>query len=266
MGRAKADLEWHGSTLARRVAGIVARTVGGPLMVVRSAGQALPRLPAGFEVLDDLEEDRGPLGGLSSALEALAGRAEAAYVSSTDVPFLHPAFIRRVMGGLTADFDACVPAVRGVRQPLAAAYRVSLAPLVRRLLASDRLRVSSLLEQCRWTQLDEAALLADEALARLDPRLESVTNLNEPREYQAAMVRLPPAVQVEWLGQGPLDSVSAARVTVRAATLGAAAQAFDVVLGSEICAALNGDPVRLDPEEPLAEGDLVSFARTALRR
>ena len=67
-------------------------------------------------------------------------------MSSTDVPFLHPAFIRRVMGGLTADLDTCVPGVRGVRQPLAAAYRVSLAPLVHRLLASDRLRVSSLLE------------------------------------------------------------------------------------------------------------------------
>ena len=266
MGCSKPDLEWHGSTLVRRVAGIVARAVGGPLVLVRSQGQALPHLPAGFEVLDDLEQGRGPLGGLSSGLEALADRAEAAYVSSTDVPFLHPAFVRRVMGGLTADLDACVPCVRGFRQPLAAAYRVSLAPVVQRLLATDRLPVSSLLEECRWAQLDEAALLTDGDLARLDPRLESVTNLNDPREYQAATVRLPPAVQVEWLGEGAFDSASAARVTIRAATLAAAAEAFDVALGSDVCAALNGEPVRADPEEPLAEGDLVSFTRTATGR
>ena len=159
MGCSKPALEWHGSTLVRRVAGIVARGVGGPVVLVRSRGQSLPLLPDDFEVIDDLEEGRGPLGGLSAGLQALAGRGEVAYVSSSDVPFLHPAFVRRVVGEPNAGLDACVPFVRGFRQPLAAAYRVSLAPLVQSLLASDRLRVSSLVEACRWKELDEAALL-----------------------------------------------------------------------------------------------------------
>ena len=279
MGGSKPLLEWHGSTLVRRVAGLVARGVGGPVVLVRSRGQSLPLLPDAFEVVDDLEEGRGPLGGLSAGLEALAGRAEVAYVSSTDVPFLHPTFVRRVVSELGPGIDACVPFVRGIRQPLAACYRVSLAPLVRSLLAADRLRVSSLLEACHWRELDEAALLADTDLARFDPGLESVTNLNDPHEYRAAASRPPPTVQVQWFGEGacsgcPVPSGTAVqvgtavqagfsrRVTIRAATLKAAAEAVDVALGSRLVAALNGDRMRQDPEEPLAEGDVVSFAGT----
>jgi len=51
------------------------------------------------------------------------------------------------------------------------------------------------------------------------------------------------------------------RVTVRAATLGAAAEAIGVRFGSHLVASLNGARMRQDPEEPLAEGDVVSFAR-----
>ena len=272
MGSSKPLLEWHGSTLVRRVAGIVARGVSGPVLLVRSPGQWLPSLPDAFEVLDDLEEGRGPLGGLSVGLEALAGRSEVAYVSSTDVPFLHPAFVRRVVSELSGGIDTCVPCVGGLRQPLAASYRVSLAPLVQSLLTSDRLRLSSLLEACRWRELDEGALLAAPALARFDPGLESVTNLNDPREYQAATVHPLPTVQVQWLGGGAPSGIPApcgtqepsrtpGRVTVRAATLGAAAEAIGVRFGSHLVASLNGARMRQDPEEPLAEGDVVSFAR-----
>jgi molybdopterin-guanine dinucleotide biosynthesis protein A len=42
MGTPKAALEWHGSTLLRRVTGIVARATGDPVVVVRAPGQELP--------------------------------------------------------------------------------------------------------------------------------------------------------------------------------------------------------------------------------
>jgi hypothetical protein len=101
-----------------------------------------------------------------------------------------------------------------------------------------------------------------------------VTNLNDPHEYQAATVRPLPEVHVQWLGEGARSGLAAPsgttahagfpeRVTIRAATLGAAAEAVDMVLGSNVVAALNGGPVRQDPEEPLAEGDVVFLARAA---
>ena len=45
-------------------------------------------------------------------------------MSSTDVPLLHPAFVRRVVGALDDEVDVVLPEVGGYRQPLSAAYRV----------------------------------------------------------------------------------------------------------------------------------------------
>ena len=93
MGRPKANLEWHGSTLLHRVTGIVGRAVDGPVVVVRRARPGAAELPPGVRVVEDAAEGRGPLQGLAAGLAAVAGDAEVAYVSSTDVPLLHPAFV-----------------------------------------------------------------------------------------------------------------------------------------------------------------------------
>ena len=77
--------------------------------------------------------------GLAAGLEALSGRAEVAYVSSCDVPFLEPAFVRRMVA-LLGDGQIAVPDVGGYRHPLAAVYRLGVLDVVRRLLEEDRLR------------------------------------------------------------------------------------------------------------------------------
>src|SRR3954451_6471310 len=123
MGTPKAALEWHGSTLLRRVVGIVGRSVDGPVVVVRAPEQTLPELPDGVELVDDAREDRGPLQGLAAGLAAVRDRTPAAYVSSTDVPLLHTRFIHRVLAALDDDVDVVLPEVGGFRHPLAAVYR-----------------------------------------------------------------------------------------------------------------------------------------------
>jgi hypothetical protein len=90
MGSPKAALDWHGSTLLRRVTGLVQRTVDGPVVVVRAPAQELPELPPSIQVATDAREGRGPLQGLAAGLAAIGDRAAIAYVSSTDVPLLHP--------------------------------------------------------------------------------------------------------------------------------------------------------------------------------
>ena len=65
MGAAKADLEWHGSTLLYRAAAVLARTVDGPVIVVAAPGQELPELPAGVAVVEDPVEGLGPMQGLA---------------------------------------------------------------------------------------------------------------------------------------------------------------------------------------------------------
>src|SRR5690625_3640477 len=99
MGTAKANLEWHGSTLLRQVTGVVARGVEGPVIVVAAPDQILPELDAETVVCHDPQESLGPMQGLTVGLAAAATYAESAFVRSTDLPFLHAAFVRTVMRG-----------------------------------------------------------------------------------------------------------------------------------------------------------------------
>jgi molybdopterin-guanine dinucleotide biosynthesis protein A len=258
MGSPKAALDWHGSTLLRRVTGLAQRTVDGPVVVVRAPGQELPALHSSIEVLSDAREGRGPLQGLAAGLAALAGRAEVAYASSTDVPLLHPAFMRCVIAAVSADVDVVLPEIHGFRQPLSAAYRTSLLPEVEALIAADKLKPAFLFERCRVRRLDDAAILRDAAVAAGDPELVSVRNLNEPSDYEDALAL--PAPEIEVRRFGTLAMNGAARVDrVAAWTLGELADAIGLALDEHVVAALNGDQITRDRQVPLAAGDAVGF-------
>jgi molybdopterin-guanine dinucleotide biosynthesis protein A len=239
MGTPKAGLDWHGTTLLRRTCGIVARGAGGPVVVVRAPDQTLPALPRDVRVVDDAREGKGPLQGLLAGLEAVD--TDVAFVASTDMPFLHPQFVAAVCAG-ARHADAAVPHLGGYRQPLAAAYRTALAPLVAELVEQDRMKPAFLFDRCetRW-------------LTAL-PHPESVRNLNTREDYEAALAEPEPEVRVR--GFGPVKRPPG---SVRAATLGAAALASGIALDPHVLAALNGDQIARDPGEPLAEGDEVAF-------
>jgi len=261
MGTPKAALEWHGSTLLRRTAGILARATGGPVVVVRAPGQDLPALPKGTLVADDPREGKGPVQGIAAGLAALRGHADAAFIASTDMPFLHPAFIRRVLAvlGDGETVDVALPLARGYKQPLAAAYRVSLADTAERLVKEDRLRPAFLFEECTVETLDDAALKQDPVLAALDPDLDSVVNVNTQADYEEARARPAPDVTVRLFGTLAKSGGSSGPHAVRAATVGAAASALGLVLDRHVTAALNGDQITRDGETPLVTGDTVFF-------
>ena len=124
MGRPKAWLPVGNETMLGRVVRLLGEVVS-PIVVVAAPGQDLPPLPLGVDIVRDPEKDRGPLLGLAAGLEALTGKADAAYVSSCDVPFLQPAFVKRMID-LLGDHAACVPDAGGYRHPLAAVYRLEV--------------------------------------------------------------------------------------------------------------------------------------------
>jgi molybdenum cofactor guanylyltransferase len=263
MGTPKAALEWHGSTLLRRTADILARATGGPVVVVRAAGQPLPALPPDVEVVDDPREGKGPVQGIAAGLAALAGRADLAFISATDMPFLHPAFVGRVLRAVGDSTDVALPVARGYPQPLAAAYRTALAPVLERLIAAERLRPAFLFEQCAVCQLDEPALRADPVLAAADPALDSVRNVNEPADYEAARAVPAPQVTIQRLGAladgQPGEPGQRGPRPARAATVAEAAAAAGVALSGHVVAALNGDQLTRDGGTPLVAGDTVLF-------
>ena len=120
------------------------------------------------------------LEGLAAGLAALEGGADAAYLSSCDVPFLQPAFVRRLIT-LLGDHLICVPRVGDFHHPLAAIYRLDAQTKVVQLLAENRLRPFFLFDSVP-TRIVEASELAD-----VDPTFQTLRNLNTPEEYEAAL-------------------------------------------------------------------------------
>lgn len=263
MGVPKAGLEWHGSTLLRRTCGVVARAVDGPVLVVRAPGQLLPPLPSWVEVHADPEEGLGPVQGLAVGLAALVDRADVAFLSSTDLPFLHVAFVRRLLAAMVeadaaAPVDVVLPVAHGHPQPTAAVYRTSLATRVAAMVVERRLRPAFLFDVVPTLRLDDAALLADPDLAGADPALDSVTNVNEPADYETARARPAPEVSVECFGVHATQGRRGRRL-VRAGTLGEAAAAVDLRFDRHLLAAVNGDQTSRDEQLPLMAGDSVAF-------
>jgi molybdopterin-guanine dinucleotide biosynthesis protein A len=182
MGRPKAWLPFGGEIMLPRVARLLAEVVS-PLVVVAAPGQDVPPLPADIRIVRDEERGRGPLQGLRAGLEAMRTRADAAYLSSCDVPFLHPAFVARLIA-LLGDHHICVPCVGEYHHPLAAVYRVSVLDAVTRLLDQNRLRPFYLFEEVPTRVVTESELLD------VDATFQSLRNLNTPEEYEAALNQL----------------------------------------------------------------------------
>jgi molybdopterin-guanine dinucleotide biosynthesis protein A len=189
MGRDKASLPFGDGTMLSRVVRVLADVVTEIVLVARR-GQALPEvglLPERVSLVSayDEVESKGPLAGLAAGLASLS--APIAYASSCDVPFLSPAFVEFLLGVLEAreDVAVAIPRAEGHLHPLAAAYRRdAVLPVVRELLAVDRLRPVFLLERLPHVIVNEADL------RRVDPGLDALANLNDPDAYREAVERL----------------------------------------------------------------------------
>jgi molybdopterin-guanine dinucleotide biosynthesis protein A len=179
MGTPKAWLPFAGEPMLVRVVRLLGEAIS-PLVVVAAPGQDVPPLPAGIDIIRDPERGRGPLQGLATGLAFLQGRSEAAYLSSCDVPFLQPSFVRR-LADLLGDHFACVPRVGGYLHPLAAVYRLQVLPAAERLLAEDRLRPAFLFEGV------PTRFVTAKELEQVDPSLQSLRNLNSREDYEAAL-------------------------------------------------------------------------------
>jgi molybdopterin-guanine dinucleotide biosynthesis protein A len=186
MGRDKASLPFGEGTLLTRVVSVLARVVSEVVIVARR-DQRLPTLPplaggVALRIAHDEVEGKGPLGGLLPGLRVL--EAEAAYLSSCDVPFLAEAFVRLMFDAL-GEKDVAIPEAEGHLHPLAAVYRKdAVLPHVEALLTEDRLRPVFLLERVAHV------VVPAEALREADPELLSLANLNTPESYDAALARL----------------------------------------------------------------------------
>lgn len=202
MGRDKASVELGGLSLLEQVVCGVARFAG-PVVVVARAGQALPVLPASVLVVHDPIEDLGPLAGLAAGLAALGARREWAYLTATDMPFPSEAVAKRLYelarahGGLAA-----VPTLEGRAQPLAAVLHRSALAQIERLLAMGERRLLALVEALDARLVDARELGADADVAREDPELDALRDLDTEEDLAWAEQRLEARAQRALEGLG----------------------------------------------------------------
>lgn len=176
----------------------VCTAVGGVIprvLVVAAAGQPLPPLPAGVEVVRDSTADGGPLAGLRDGLDAArVGGARLAFVASCDVPLVRSAVVDRLLAiAESSDARMVVPVVEGVPQVLVAVFACDLADTVRGHAAAGhgpRAVVAELLAH------DPAAVrfVGPEELTDVDPELESFLDIDTPEDLARLESRgIPPS-------------------------------------------------------------------------
>jgi molybdopterin-guanine dinucleotide biosynthesis protein A len=241
MGSDKAALGWHGSTLARRAAGLLARCTSPPVVVVCAPDQQLPALPDWVEVVRDADPGLGPLAGLAAGLAAVEPRAEVAAVCAVDAPLAHPAVMVALLGAL-GESAAVVPVSDGRPQPLFAVYRTMLGRLAEQLVAEGERRATALGERAGARSVEPFELLVVDDIAAFDPELASFLSFDDAAAYAAALALPQPLVRVTGGLAGPPE--------IRASTVARASRALLAEVAPERPGA-----VPVDGETPLFAGD-----------
>ena len=181
MGTAKWALEFGGETMLTRTLRLLGQ-VCSPLVVVAAADQELTGLGDDIIVARDRRQDQGPLEGLLAGLGALPRSVEAAYVTSCDVPFLAPGFVRRLFE-LLGDHAICRAGGRRLYAP--AVGRLSHEPGRR---DRDSVGAGPLAAHATCSTWWRRARSARASWWTSTQRLATLRNLNTPEEYRAALV------------------------------------------------------------------------------
>jgi molybdopterin-guanine dinucleotide biosynthesis protein A len=156
MGRDKALLPWHGSTLLEWAARKVQQAAGSATII----GDPERHGHLGFPVVADRIPGCGPLGGLHTALSITA--AEWNLVVACDMPYLTVEALNGLLahiGPHDAAFSAVVPRTDGQWEPLCAVYHRRLAAAAESALQRKSFKMQDFISQidaCQWTAPDPA--------------------------------------------------------------------------------------------------------------
>ena len=175
MGQPKALLPFDGEPLIAHVVRSLKKLFA-EAVVVAAPEQELPNLPV--VLVRDEVAYRGPVSGIYHGLKASS--QEICFVTSCDAPFLNLQLIAHLLAQLS-DCDVVVPYWQERLQPLHAAYRRRVAPLLREQLDRGELRPISLYPKVRTREIHQ------DEIRRLDPEGLSFLNMNSPEDYQAAL-------------------------------------------------------------------------------
>ncbi len=175
MGSDKAALLIEGEPLLRRTVRVL-RSITADVAIIGPPERAalVPDVP----ILPDRWPHQGPLGGIATALQSLAG--EAVLVVGCDMPFLNLALLRYLIA-LAPAYDAVVVRAGGETHPLHAVYQHRCLPALEEQLLAGDLQVQHFLRGVAVHVVEGVEL------DRLDPQHLSTFNANTPEEWEKAL-------------------------------------------------------------------------------
>jgi molybdopterin-guanine dinucleotide biosynthesis protein A len=150
-----------------------------PVLVVTSQEQfeAITAYRIKAKVVVDIFPGRGALGGIYTGLAF----TDSFYslVVGCDMPFLSSDLLRYLIGS-AAGFDAVVPRLDGMMEPLHAVYSKNCQKPIREMIDEDRLEIFKLFDTVRTRYIGR------DELEKLDPRHLSFFNINTINDLKKA--------------------------------------------------------------------------------
>ena len=169
-GSNKALVEIEGVRLVDRVAGVMKSIFHRVLLLTNTPEEyAYLQLP----MVEDLIKDLGPMGGIHTGLMTMSD--EAGFIVACDMPFLSERLIRHMVD-VRDDFDAVVPRMDWMLEPLHALYSKKCLPAIQEAIGQHQHQIAKCFARMRVRYVDE------EELRLWDQGLRSLFNINKPED------------------------------------------------------------------------------------
>ena len=178
MGRAKAELEFGTATLLERMVAELRQSFPEIVLVTSPAGLAKAEPLSEVRIVRDEREYEGPLRALALGLTTI--RNDYAFVCACDSPLLRAA-LASALCAMLEHYDAVVPEIAGLVQPLHAVYRKRCIAAINSMIAQGEARLAQIVEAVSVRKVGEQELRA------IDPHLLSFINVNTPEDYERAL-------------------------------------------------------------------------------
>jgi molybdopterin-guanine dinucleotide biosynthesis protein A len=178
MGRAKAELEFGTATLLERMVAELRQSFPEIVLVTSPAGLAKEQRLGEVRMVRDEREYEGPLPALALGLTAI--RNDYAFACGCDAPFLR-SDLASSLCAMLEHYDAVMPEIAGLVQPLHAVYRKRCIAAINSMIAQGEARLAQIVEAVSVRRVGEQELRA------IDPHLLSFINVNTPQDYERAL-------------------------------------------------------------------------------
>ncbi len=174
-GTNKAFAEMQGARLIDRVAQAMASVFPRLILVTNTPHEyAYLKIP----MFEDHIKGLGPIGGLYTGLDMMPDPA--GFFVACDMPFINPDLVLRMIS-MGTDYDAVVPKVDWMIEPLHALYAKSCLPFIKAAIKAGEYQIFKIYERIRVRYVGEDEIKA------FDPEFKTFFNVNRPEELKDAL-------------------------------------------------------------------------------